>query len=394
MLDNITDSSRIEGEFILLFPIVLLVFSYMVYPAIMWVVGRFRSYPLPKEDPPEWPEITITLPVYNEERAIAATIEALLALDYPVDRRHILVVSDASTDRTDEIVGGFASRGVRLVRLPVRAGKTAAENAALLHVKGEIIVNTDATIRILPGALKALVRVFQDPKIGLASGHDTSVGDASHEGNYAESGYVGYEMWVRSLETRTGSIVGASGCFYANRRELFDILFPSALSRDFASALIAVERGYRAVSVDDAVCLVPRTKSLKSEYRRKIRTMTRGLETLWYKRAAIFKGGPLFAFQVLTHKLIRWLVFLPLPLVPIGLLILAPTYPWARWSLYAAILGTLLGIAAFAWPDGKRPPRILGIPGFVVGSTVAGFIAWIKALQGELNPVWEPTRRN
>src|SRR5690606_39198192 len=111
-----------------------------------------------------------------------------------------------------------------------------------------------------------------------------SVGDLSAEGNQGESGYVGYEMRVRALETRLGSIVGASGSFFAMRREIHEPDFPEQLSRDFASALMAVERGFRAVSVEEAICLVPRTRSLRTEFRRKARTMARGLETLWYKR--------------------------------------------------------------------------------------------------------------
>jgi cellulose synthase/poly-beta-1,6-N-acetylglucosamine synthase-like glycosyltransferase len=384
---------RVLGAFLVLIPAALLLYAYLGYPAIMALAARFRNRGLPTGDPAEWPDITITLPVYNEERIIGPTIDSLLATDYPPERRHVLVVSDASTDRTDEIVGRYADRGVQLLRLPARSGKTAAENAASAQVHHSIIVNTDASTRIIPGSLKALVRVFQDPVIGLASGRDVSVGDVKREGNYAESGYVGYEMWLRSLETRAGSIVGASGCFYALRRGLFDVLFPAALSRDFAAALIATERGFRAVSVHDAVCLVPRTQSLRAEYRRKVRTMARGLETLWYKRHLLSLKRPLFGFELLSHKLIRWVVFLVAPLGPIGLMLLAPDVLWARWALAAGFLGLLMAGAALALPEGRKLPWPLAVAGFVAISLVAGFFAWIKVLRGELSPTWEPTRR-
>ena len=381
------------GAVLVLLPVLLVVYAYFGYPALMWLIARRSPKALPRDDPPQWPEITISLPVFNEERAIAGTLESLLALDYPADRRRILVVSDASTDRTDDIVKTFAPRGVELVRLPARAGKTAAENAAAARVRGEIIVNTDATIRIPPSSLKALIRVFQDPQIGLASGRDISVGNIHREDTPAESGYVGYEMWLRSLETRAGSIVGASGCFYANRRGLFDALFPTALSRDFAAALIATEKGFRAVSVDEAVCLVPRTASLRAEFRRKVRTMTRGLETLWYKRRLFVQGGFLFGFELASHKLIRWLVFLLAPLLPVGLAMLAVDHPWARSALAGVAGVLLLGCVAFVWPEGRKLPKLVAVVGFLVGSQAAGLVAWIKALRGELNPVWEPTRR-
>lgn len=381
------------GVVLLALPIGLLLYAYLGYPAILWLLARGRPAGLPSQDPPEWPEITIVLPVYNEDTALGGTLESLLALDYPPELRHILVVSDASTDRTDEIAQSYAGRGVRLLRLRERGGKTAAENAAGREIRGTIAVNTDATIRILPDALKALIRVFEDPRIGVASGRDVSVGRQEAERNQTESRYVSYEMWVRSLETRVGSIVGASGCFYAIRRHLYNVLFPSALSRDFASALVAVENGYRAVSVDDAVCLVPRTRSLKAEYRRKVRTMARGLETLWYKRQAVWRSGAGFTFGILSHKLARWVLLLVQPLGLLGLAILATVSGWAAALLAAVLICGILGVVALLWPEGKHAPRALNIFGFVLGAQVAGLVAWKEALSRELNPIWEPTRR-
>lgn len=380
--------------FLFLLPGLLGTYAYFLYPAILRLWGSLRPARPPLGDPALWPRVSIVVPAYNEARAIRRTIESLLALDYPADRRQILIVSDASEDETDAIVGEYADRGVELLRLPVRGGKTAAENAALARLDGEIIVNTDATIRILPGSLKPLMRVFQDPGIGVASGRDVSVGDITVEGNQGESGYVGYEMWVRSLETTVGSIVGASGCFYAIRRELHEVLVPAALSRDFASALTAREHGLRAVSVDEAVCLVPRTASLQREYKRKIRTMARGLETLWFKRHLLnpFRYGR-FAFMLWSHKLVRWLVFLVWPAAVVGLALLAFSSWLAAAALACTVLGFALGIVAMRAPEGRPLPRLTALCGFALASHLAGFVAWTKALRGELNPIWEPTRR-
>ena len=379
---------------LVLLPGLLFGYAYLVYPGLLRLWGALRPAPAALPDPPVWPSITIVVPAYNEERSIRRTIDSLLALEYPAERRQILIVSDASTDGTDRIVREYADRGVELLRLPERAGKTAAENAALAVIRGEIVVNTDATIRILPGSLLPLIRVFQDPTIGVASGRDVSVGNLSAEANSGESGYVGYEMWVRSLETRVGSIVGASGCFYAIRKQLHERLVPAALSRDFASALTAREQGFRAVSVDQAVCLVPRTTSLDREFRRKIRTMARGLETLYYKRHLLnpFRHGR-FAWMLWSHKLIRWLVFLVAPVAPVGLVLLAVDYPLARGLLGLVLLGIGMGVVAMRAPEGRKLPRLVALCGFVLATHVAGFLAWTRALRGELNPIWEPTRR-
>jgi len=376
-------------------PTALGLYAYVGYPLILSLLAARRPVPRPFPDPAEWPFITISLPAYNEEQSIRGTLEALLALDYPADRRQILVISDASTDGTDAIVREFAARGVDLIRLPNRAGKTAAENTAARHFRGEIVVNTDATIRIPTGSLKPLVRVFQDSTIGVASGRDISVGRAEVETNRGESRYVDYEMEIRRLETRAGSIVGASGCFYAIRRPLVTDLFPEALSRDFASPLRAREAGYRTVSVDEAICYVPRTASIRSEFHRKVRTMARGLETLWYKRALMnptVYGG--FAWMLFSHKLCRWLVHLTLPLALLGLVLLALVNQVALALLGVTLLGTALGwLALLRWPEGRAMPFPVALCGFAVAVNLAALLAWTKALRGERNPIWEPTRR-
>jgi cellulose synthase/poly-beta-1,6-N-acetylglucosamine synthase-like glycosyltransferase len=377
---------------VLLAPLAFGIYAYVIYPLLLRLVALVTpARPAPGE-PTEWPMISITVPAYNEARSIRATIENLLAADYPADRREILVVSDASTDETDAIVGEYADRGVRLVRLAQRGGKTAAENAAGHAVRSDLIVNTDASVRILPDALKPLVRAFGDPTVGVASGRDVSVGDVAVEGNRGESGYVGYEMTLRAWETRVGSIIGASGCFYGFRRAVHDLSFPDALSRDFASVLIARERGFRSVSVDTALCLVPRTTSLDAEFRRKVRTMARGLSTLWYKRALL---NPLrygaFAWMLGSHKLARWLVYLALPPAAVALVILSTQSRLAALLLGLAAVGTLIGWAGVAWR--ARVPRPVALAGFAVASMVAGVLAWRDALMGRRRPIWDPTRR-
>ena len=383
------------GALLVAIPLALLGYSYIGYPLLLLLLGRLRRANEPMAaDPPVWPLISIALPAYNEEASITGTLEALLRLDYPPERRQIVVVSDASTDRTDEIVRRFRDRGVELLRQPVRSGKTAAENAVFPLLRGEIIVNTDATIRILPQSLKPLVRAFQDPSIGVASGRDVSVGDITAERNRAESGYVGYEMWVRALETRVGSIVGASGCFYGIRREIVDGRFPEELSRDFASALLAREHGRRSVSVTDAICLVPRTRDLRTEYRRKVRTMARGLETLWYKRHLLNPlryGG--FAWMLWSHKLVRWMSFPSLVLLPLGLVVLSLRTHHGLLGILLVLAGLVMGAVGFRWPSGRAVPAVFAVPAFAMASSAAAIEAWGHALRGRKSAIWEPTRR-
>jgi cellulose synthase/poly-beta-1,6-N-acetylglucosamine synthase-like glycosyltransferase len=370
-------------------------YAYVVYPLILKLFDLLA--PPPQAVSPtgfDWPRISISLPIHNEEASIRATLESLLALEYPTSRRQVVVISDGSTDRTEQIVTEFAGQGIELLRLPNRVGKTAAENAAIPYLRGDIVVNTDATTRIPPTSLKSLIGAFRDPRIGVASGRDVSVGDGQSGANIAESRYVNYEMWVRALESRVGSIVGASGCFYAIRRNLHETLLPAGLSRDFASALTARERGYRAVSVDDAICYVPRTHSPRLECLRKIRTMTRGIQTLWYKRGLLdpTRFGA-FALMLASHKLARWLVPLGLPAALSGIVMLALRYHLLAALLLAASLPVSIGILGLLWPPDRSMPRLLAASGFVTGGIVAGLMAWVMVMRGDNRPTWEPTRR-
>jgi glycosyltransferase involved in cell wall biosynthesis len=370
-------------------------YTYALYPLILAAWGRSSAHGAgARPDPESWPSISITVPAYNEAAQIRETIESLLRIDYPADRRQILIVSDASTDGTDEIVREYADRGVELLPMPERVGKTAAENVARAHLIGDIVINTDASIRIEPPAVKALVREFADQGVGVASGRDVSTSGADHGANTAESGYVGYEMWVRSLETRVGSIVGSSGCLYAIRREIHDYALPAGLSRDFASALVARENGFRAVSVDHALCLVPRTASVRTEYRRKVRTMIRGMQTLYFKRHLLdpIRHGR-FAWMLFSHKVCRWMVPWSLGIALLGVAMLSMHYAPMLLLLLAALAVMVLAAVGWTWPEDRPMPRTVSTPAFAVAGNIAALAAFVGAVRGTRSAVWEPTRR-
>jgi hypothetical protein len=262
------------------------------------------------------------------------------------------------------------------------------------YARGEIIVNVDSTVLVPRDSLKPLMRAFDDPTVGVASGRDVSVGDAAGERTGGESGYVDYEMKVRDLETRAGSIVGASGCFFGVRRAVHATPLPPELSWDFASALVARELGFRSVSVVDAVCIVPRTRALRTEMTRKVRTMARGISTLFYKRALMNPlryGG--FALMLISHKLVRWLPYLLAPIALVSLGVLAMQNSIARGVFGLTALGVVAGVLSMRWPRGSRPPKVLNLAGFVVAAFIAGFLAWFDAIRGKRMATWNPTPR-
>jgi cellulose synthase/poly-beta-1,6-N-acetylglucosamine synthase-like glycosyltransferase len=371
-------------------------YAYAGYPVLLAVLPRRRanaSGRVPRPDA-ELPLVSITVPVYNEEASIAETLNRILAADYPRARVQVLVVSDGSTDGTDDIVRSYAGQGVDLLRVDERRGKNAAENAARRLLRGDVIVNTDASVRVHPAAIRHLVAALDDPDVGVASARDVSVGGAAAASNAGETAYVGYEMWVRDLETRAGGIVGASGCLYAIRAPLHAFAVPEVLSRDFTAALVARREGYRAVSVRDALCIVPRGASLGREYERKVRTMTRGIATLIHNRDLldpVRHGG--FAWMLLSHKLCRWLLPWASLAMVAGFVLEARTSWLARIGL-ALVCASLAAFAAGRlWPAGRRMPRILALAAYGATSVVAGLHAWIRLFSGRNSARWEPTRR-
>jgi len=381
------------GWILFALPFALAVYTYALYPVILRLVASRADASPAKAG--ELPIVSVVIPAYNEEAQIRGAIEALIAQDYPPNRRQFLILSDASTDRTDEIVREYDSSGVELLRMPIRGGKTAAENASCGALRGEIIVNSDSSVRLHPRALRELVMAMADSRVGVASTRDVSVTADVHEANLAEAGYVGYEMKLRALETRAGGIIGASGSGYAIRTALHRIPIRHDLSRDFAAALTARAHGFRTVSVDSAICYVPRTTSLRAEYRRKVRTIARGIETLLSKRSLLdpTQYGS-FSWKLLSHKVCRWLV--PSLTVPgiLGLVILAPTHRWAGMMLWLAALGIATAIAGATWPANRSMPRLLRTTTFAAAANIAVVHALLRVMFGHDDHLWEPTRRS
>jgi len=376
-------------------PIILAAYSYVLYPVTLWSVG-LRERPQTFELPAQPPLVTVVIPAFNEEAQVGGAIEALLAQDYPAARRQILILSDASSDSTDDIVREYSAKGVELLRMPTRLGKTAAENASVSHIRGEIVINSDASIRLHPGAVSALVAAMTDPTVGVASTRDVSVTAHEKVELSAEAGYVGYEMLIRSLETRAHGIVGASGSGYAIRTALHRHPVRKDLSRDFSAALTAQRHGFRAVAVSEAIAFVPRTASLRSEYRRKVRTISRGMDTLYSNRDLL---DPLhhgaFAWKLLSHKLCRWLVPLSIVFAATGLLILSPFHVWSRWMLGVIAALGVLAIVGARWPDSRPLPALMpiGIVGALAANLAVVHAAW-RFFHGHEDHVWEPTRRS
>jgi len=236
------------------------------YPLLLDWLARRANNPVHKDD--KLRTVSFVIAVYNGEKFLERKLRTILGLNYPHELMEILVVSDGSTDRTDEIAGSFAGQGVRFLRVP-HGGKAAALNAGVPHVSGEILALCDVRQTLDPDCLRNVVACFGDPRIGSVSPKTIIVAGDMHE-EATTSAYWRYEDWIRRRHTRIDSTFGYSGAFAAMRRELWEPLPPGTLLDDVYVPLKAFFRGYRILYEPEAT-MYDFPTVLQSEFRRKMR---------------------------------------------------------------------------------------------------------------------------
>src|SRR4051812_46682104 len=279
----------------------LIVHTHVGYPALLWLLARGRDDGA-EAPSPDTPTVSVIVAAYDEEDVIARKVENVLALDYPRERLELIVASDGSSDATVE--RAQAAGADRVLDLP-RAGKVRAQDRAVEHASGEIVVFSDANARLEPDAVRRLVERFAaDERLGYLCGQ---VRFTTEDGDNQEGLYWRYEMAIRELESRLGDVTAGNGALYATRRESYFEVDPR-MGHDLSFPFNMVKRGWRAKYEPRAVATEKTTPSNESEFRRKRRMMSH----TWL---ILLEGGildprgysPLYAFQVVSHRLLRYL---------------------------------------------------------------------------------------
>lgn len=287
--------------------LLLLFYTYIGYPLIVSFLSRLHHNPISKAT--RRPKVTILIAAFNEEAVIAATIDNKIALDYPADKLEIIVISDESSDGTDEIVQSYADQGVRLIRQEPRAGKTSALNLAVPQATGDIIVFSDANSLYDDQTLKKLVANFADTSVGYVSGkmiYTDADGTTSGDGC---SAYMTYENALRAAESDLGSIVGVDGGIDAMRKELYRPMNADQLP-DFVQPLKVIEQGYRVVYEPEALLKESALRDDNDEYRMRVRVSLRAYWALYDMRQLLFlRHNKIFSWQLWSHKVLRYLCF-------------------------------------------------------------------------------------
>jgi cellulose synthase/poly-beta-1,6-N-acetylglucosamine synthase-like glycosyltransferase len=278
-----------------------LAWTHVGYPIAAAALARIRPRPVRKDD--VTPDVSVIVAAHDEEDVIAKRVENLLALDYPPDRVEIVVASDGSTDRTDEIVREIASRAPRVRLLECeRAGKATAQNRAVADSDADVVAFSDANSSWAPDALRALVRSFADPDVGYVCGQ---LRLEANDGASQEGLYWRYELWQRESESAIGSITAGNGAIYAVRRSDYLGFDDARIGHDFGLPFRLVQRGRRAVYEPEALAWEKPASDAEEEYGRKVRMMTRSWRPLLDGSLAR-TGDPLFLAELVSHRVLRY----------------------------------------------------------------------------------------
>ncbi len=368
----------------------LVVYTYLIYPVLLWLLAAGRKRP---EYAPlgEWPTASLIIAAHNEEDVLHAKLENALAMDYPAERLDIIVVSDASTDGTDRIAAEFAARGVRLHRQEVRGGKTEAQNAGVRLARGQFLAFSDANSMYAPSALKRLLAPFVDERIGCVCGELQYANPDEQGAGKGEGLYWRYEQFLKRRESLLSSTLGANGAIYALRRELFVELRGDIIS-DFVAPLHSWRRGFRIAYEPTAVATEYSSVRFGDEFRRRRRIVSRSLHGLWTEVGVLNPFAHFwFAFQMFSHKLLRWFV-------PVWLLVvLAVNIPLAANEYYDILLAlqvAFYGLAAL----GLLLPEWLGrywlfyVPAYFTATNWGTLLGLLSFLTGRRHRVWQPAR--
>lgn len=367
-----------------------LFYAYLGYPLIVYLVSRLN--PKTVKRAAFEPKVSVIITAYNEELAIRDKLENTLKIDYPAEKLEIIVASDCSNDKTDDIVREFYGKNIKLYRQTERRGKTSAQNMAVEKAEGEIILFSDATTMYRADVLRMMLPNFADEKIGCVAGKLIYVDPSESSVGRGAKSYWNYETFLKETESRACSLIGASGCLYSVRRSAYREMYPEACS-DFLIATIVYRQGLRTIYEPQAVCTEETNQVSGKEMQMRVRVISQTFTDLWRNRDMLnpFKSG-FYAVELFSHKILRYAVPLLLILIFLSSLVLA---------FHAAIFILVLGIQVLFYAaaaaakllekSGLRS-KIMAMPLYFVLANAASLIGFYKFLRGERYARWEPIR--
>jgi len=362
-----------------------LFYIYIGYPFCLWTLGLFAKFDGATNEK-FLPRVSVLISARNEEQDIEWKVRETLAWHYPTDRLEVLVASDASGDRTDEILRSIPDSRLKYIRIEQRVGKNEALNRLAKLANGDLLFFTDANSRIAPEFLGRMTRHFADSRVACVTGMERTV-EGFDEGavGYGNSAYLSYESLIDRLESRLGSVLVCDGSAFCIRRELFATLDPD-LANDLELPIKIGRRGFAVVYEPLVWSLEKNTFSLQEELRRRRRICGQGFLGMWRLRKQL-RG--VRAWQFLSRKLLRWITLVPLLLVVITSAILS-SQPMYRGLLF--LEGIFCGLAMIGFAlvcFGKKSNRLLSIPLYFLLANTAAMLGVLDTCFGRRYRIWE-----
>ncbi len=375
------------------FLVAMLVYVYVGFTLLVVLVAQMRRRHVRKQE--ITPRLSLIIPVWNEERTIAERLDNALALDYPKAALEIIVPSDGSNDRTEEIVKGYAAQGVRLLALP-RRGKIPAIKDAVAAATGELLVFSDANSMYERNALRMLARNFADPEVGGVCGNQIYVkAKAADTTSQGETLYWAFDKWLKQNESLTGNIVSAHGAIYAVRRGLYRPPASAAVTDDFAISTAVIEQGYRLVFESEAIAYEEPVPAAKREFGRKVRIMNRGLRGVLLRKRLLnpFRYG-FYSLVLFSHKVLRRVVpFFLLALLAVSWVISAQHEFYFYAAAAQAFFYIMAGLGYMLRRHRLGRLKFFYIPFFYCLANAAALVAFLKLFAGTRIEFWQPQRQ-
>lgn len=362
---------------------------YFGYPLSLAILAPLLARPVKKEE--ITPAVTILVCAYNEEEVIGDKIRNSLALDYPADRLAIVVASDGSDDRTNEIAASFSDPRLTFIPYPERNGKIGVINKTVPRLDGEIIVMSDANTFYRPDAIRKLVRSFADPTVGGVSA-DVIIQNEETTFGESESVYYRYERWIQEKESTIGSIIGADGGMYGYRRELFVAPLPNTILDDFVISMNVAIAGRRLIYDPEAIAHERSTITHGQEFQRKSRVIAGAFQVLKTWQGIPSLADPLLCYCFVSHKLLRWLNPLFLLAIFAANAKLAGTSLFYSLFFLAQICCYGLALAGHFLQE-KNPPAIVSIPFYFCMENAAALYGMYKGLCNKQAVKWRKFQR-
>ncbi|MGB7022954.1 MAG: glycosyltransferase [Candidatus Acidiferrales bacterium] len=373
------------GRAVFWFSVAWLVYVYAGYPFCLWLLSYWRKFELETRDD-YWPKVSVLISARNEEKDIAWKVQETLAWNYPPDRLELIIASDASEDRTDEILSNYKDPRLRFVRMESRVGKNEALNRLSRLAIGELLLFSDANSHIGKGCLRSMVRYFSDPRVGCVTGteHTQPEEQESAVGSGTRA-YLDYELMVTNLESQIGSVIVCDGALFVIRASLFHELQPD-LANDLELPFWIGRASHALLCDPTARALEKAMRSPREEFNRKRRICGQGVLGFWRLRRCL-RG--VRAWQFLSRKVLRWLTLIPM----IG--ILASTAVLWRHPFFALLLVLQLSfyiLAVIGWrlSSGERTgSSVLTMPFYFLLVNLAAVVGVFQACTGRRFAVWE-----